>query len=299
MLKKLFHIFLEFLGRAINKKIIYYSRNENNDLGKTAVKSAFGFWYVGNVLDYPDIAYGILNNGLVEKEETILTRKILSELLKEKKEIYFYDIGANTGYYGIMAAHLGEGKIKCYSFEPLKEYCDCLWESIRLNRFDDVTKVLNFALGNENGQKSLYLDGSGSSFSHEFVGSGDLSQKMVEVKRLDDVILSEKLALPDFIKIDVEGFELEVLKGGERIIKGALPVIFVEIAYSLKNLGRNFVNENYNQTMDFLNRLGYKILCLDDDKLIELGNTYKTEGVRMFLCLHPEKHDLFIKIKNE
>lgn len=108
---KLFNFFIKFLEKIINKKIVYYSKNENNLLGRTAVKSSFGFWYVGDVLDTADISYGILNKGLVEKNETNLVVKILNKLTEERN-ICFYDIGANTGYYGIMAGYLGSGKIR-------------------------------------------------------------------------------------------------------------------------------------------------------------------------------------------
>ena len=82
--KKLFDLTIKFLERIINKKIIYYSKNENNVLGKTAIKSSLGFWYVGDVLNTADISYGILNNGVVEKNETGLVVKILNKLIKER-----------------------------------------------------------------------------------------------------------------------------------------------------------------------------------------------------------------------
>ena len=205
-LKKIFNIFLGFLGKVINKKIIYYSRNENNDLGKTAVRSVFDFWYVGDILDAADISYGILNNGLVEKNETNLVVKILNKLI-EDRNICFYDIGANTGYYGILAGYLGKGKIKCYSFEPVKEFCNCLQESIHLNRLEDVIKVFNFALGNDGNRENLYLAGSGSSFDKDFIGKNDIQKRTVEIRKLDNITQSANLEKPDFIKIDVEGYE--------------------------------------------------------------------------------------------
>lgn len=295
---KIFNFFIKFLEKIINKKIIYYSKNENNTLGKTAVKSSLGFWYVGNVLDTADISYGILNNGLVEKDETNLVVKILNELIKDKN-ICFYDIGANTGYYGILAGYLGKGKIKCYSFEPVKEFCDCLQESICLNRLEDIIKVFNFALGNEDNRKNLYLAGSGSSFDKDFIGKSDIQKRTVEMRKLDNIVQSANLEKPDFIKIDVEGYEYNVLLGGEKTIRESLPILFIEIVYSLNN---GFVNKNYKQTLQFIRNVGYKIFCLDNNKnkIIEVKNGFKSEGVKMFLCLHSIKHDLFIKqLKNE
>lgn len=295
MLRKLFNILLDFLGKLAGKKVIYYSKNEHNDFGKTAVKSSFGFWYVGNVLDYSDIAYGIFNNGAVEKSETDLVVKILLQLLKEKSELNFYDIGANTGYYGITAAYLGKGKIKCYSFEPIEECCNCIKESVYLNRLEGVIWPFNFALGDKEERRIMYLAGSGSTFDKNFLGNIKVPERMVEVQRLDEVVEKEKLGKPDFMKIDVESYELEVLCGAEKTIKESLPVIFVEIAYSLKNLGRDFINENYDKTLNFFTDLGYKIFCLEGDRLVKIENVHRRNGVRMFLCLHKVKHSLFIE----
>jgi len=289
--KKLFNFFIEILERIINKKIIYYSKNENNTLGKTAIKSSLGFWYVGDVLNTADISYGILNNGVVEKNETNLVVRILKELIKDKN-ICFYDIGANTGYYGILAGYLGKGKIKCYSFEPIKEYYDCLQDSIHLNRLEDIIKVFNVALSDKNGEEGLYLAGSGSSFNKNFIGKNNIQKRIVEIKKLDDVVQYENLEKPDFVKIDVEGHEYNVLLGGKRVIRQFLPILFVEIIYSLDN---GFINKNYKQTLDFINNLGYRIFCLDNNKLIEARNDFKPKEVKMFLCLHPIKHKLFIK----
>jgi len=286
-----FNFFIKFLEKIINKKIVYYSKNENNVLGKTAIKSSLGFWYVGDVLNTADISYGILNNGVVEKEETYLVVRILKKLVKDKN-ICFYDIGANTGYYGILAGYLGKGGIKSYSFEPVKEFCSCIQESVSLNHLEDIIRVFNFALGDRNGKENLYLNGSGSSFNRDFVEKTSLPKRIVEIKKLDDTIQNNNLENPDFIKIDVEGYEYNVLRGAEKTIKGSLPILFIEIIYSLEN---GFINKNYKQTLDFINNLGYKIFCLDNNKLIEVKNNFRPKRVKMFLCLHSVKHNLFIE----
>ena len=249
---KIYSFFIKILEKIINKKIVYYSKNENNILGKTAVKSAFGFWYVGDVLNTADISYGILNNGVVEKNETNLVIKILNKLI-ENKNICFYDTGANTGYYGILAGYLGKGKINCYSFEPVKEFCDCLLESIYLNHLEDIVKVFNFALGDKNSKEDLYLAGSGSSLNKDFINKPNLSKRRIEIKKLDDIVQDKNLEKPDFIKIDVEGSEYNVLLGGEKTIRESLPILFIEIVYSLNN---GFVNKNYKKTLEYIRNLG-------------------------------------------
>ncbi len=286
MRQKLISFLLKCLEKITGKVFLYFNRQTVQDFGKTAVKSVFGFWYAGNVLDPNDIAYGILNNGLVEKDETNLVIKILKHINTEKEGIFFYDIGANTGYYGILAAFLGKGKVQTFSFEPVKEYFDCLNENIRLNRLEKEARSFNYALSDTGGKKVFYLAGLGSTLSHDFLGSKDAPQRQVETKRLDDVFSREALLAPDFVKIDVEGHELPVLKGARETLRSTLPVLFVEILRSFAGGD----NPNYLDTFNFLSELGYQPYYLEKGKLVAFNPSDGPEGVKMFLFLHPQKH---------
>ena len=79
-------------------------------------------------------------NGLVEKSETELVINILNHLQTTSQLINFYDVGANSGYYGILAAYLGKGKINTYSFEPLSEYTEMIKETVIMNELDAKSK---------------------------------------------------------------------------------------------------------------------------------------------------------------
>lgn len=157
---------------------------------------------------------------------------------------------------------------------------------------EDIIEVFNFALSNKNGQDYLYLSGSGSSFNKDFIGKVKVPKRKVEIRKLDDIIQEENLEKPDFIKVDVEGYEFNVLLGGEKVIRESLPILFIEIIYSLKN---GFVNKNYKQTLGFIRNLGYKVFCLDNNKLIEVENNFRPKEVIMYLYLHSVKHNLLIE----
>ncbi|PJE60045.1 MAG: hypothetical protein COU85_00350 [Candidatus Portnoybacteria bacterium CG10_big_fil_rev_8_21_14_0_10_44_7] len=288
-MRSLLNFLLSCFGRLIGKKFVDYKPGPANAFGRTAVKAKEGFWYVGNVLDKTDIAYGLLNNGVVEPEETKLVRKILKIIL-QKGRLVFYDIGANTGYYGILAAFMGKDRAKVYSFEPVTEHCECLKESVCLNRLEDSLEVFKLALSDSTGEQTFYLAGSGSSLNKEFLLGRQLETQNVKVARLDDVVLEKELFSPDFIKIDVEGNEFNVLKGSEQVIKKALPMLFVEIAYNLKAENKSFVNEYFEETFEFLRKLGYGAYTEGENGMEERGQSAKPEGVKMYLFLHLEKH---------
>src|SRR5437868_6988715 len=97
---------LKFLEKISGKRFLYLPKGRKV-AGKTAVKTEEGFWYVGDVTDTHDLAYGILYHGRVEAEETGLVKAVMQKMLNAQIELNFFDIGAHTGYYGIMAVFLG------------------------------------------------------------------------------------------------------------------------------------------------------------------------------------------------
>jgi FkbM family methyltransferase len=289
-MKKIIKYGIEIANRVLkDKRIFYYSPNEHNGFGKTAVKTKFGFWYVGNVLDQRDIACGILKYGLVEPGETTLTLKIY-EYLKQKGKPTIFDIGANTGYYGLLAAHFFDNNVDVFSFEPVKEYSDCIKESSIMNGFDKSIHVCNFALSNTDGSGQIYVWGTCSSLDKDF-NNKDLPSQTIQLKKLDDFAVN---IAPDFIKIDTEGHELATLEGGVETIRKSKPILFVEIIERLKM--RNFVNKNYTKTVQLLLDMGYDAYLFRDGTLEKRnGANPPLEGVYMHLFVHKEKHREFIK----
>ncbi|MBL8030446.1 MAG: FkbM family methyltransferase [Candidatus Doudnabacteria bacterium] len=279
---KIARLILGWLERALGKKIVYVpgTRHLQN---KTAVKTEQGFWYVGDITDTHDLAYGILHNGVLEKNETELVKKILESWLGSGQRVNFYDIGANSGYYGILAAFLGKGKIRTYSFEPLREFCESLRETSRINSLDSLVSVNNFALGSKNGEAEITLAGTGSSLNPRFLGLNVNNKRKVVVKKLDDYINTQADLVPNFIKIDVEGFEFEVLIGAEETISKFKPVLYVEIARSLNNLGRNFINSDFEKTFSFFERFGYVPFVYERKELSRVDKNFNRQGVFMFL----------------
>ncbi len=288
MLRSLFISVLNKLGRLINRRIVYFPEQVavNNF---TAVKSSVGFWYSGNVLDMSDIAHGILYNGVVEPDGTQLVLNILKQLQTKQEELVFYDIGANTGYFGVMAAYIGKGKIHTYSFEPIKKNNLIESETLSLNNLNSLCDIYNVALGDISGEAEFFLAGSGSSLSKDFLGNrhSKLDKVKVPVYKLDEFAQLHNLKLPDFMKIDVEGFELQVLKGSQRIISLSYPVIWYESALTANS--NNFKNNSFFDTQSNLQNLGYKVfLC--SPELQEVKSDKIVDGVSMYLALHLERH---------
>ncbi len=122
----------------------------------------------------------------------------------------FLDIGANMGYYSLMAAHLGAEKIM--AFEPNPTMYDRLQFNIEANDLENRITALPIALGDRVATMTMLVsdhDMGGSHIGEHGDGSGTPID--VQMKPLADVLAEEGVAHVDAIKIDVEGMEDAVL----------------------------------------------------------------------------------------
>ncbi len=288
MIGRLLQHILKLADKITGRTFLYYKPNNHNELGMTAVKAEAGFWYAGNVYDINDIAYGIAQNGLVEKQETELVDRILKVLAQSKRPVV-YDIGANTGYYSIFSAFKHNASVA--AFEPVPVHVACLHESRKLNRLEEHIRIFTCGLGDCAEEKVLYLGGSGSSFNSQFLGKPDAESTRVSVETLDALVIREQLAYPDFVKIDVEGFEYNVLRGAQTVLQHSKPILFIEISSSLRSIGRAFENDKYIETFSLLSTMGYQPYKLVASVLKQHDtNAPQGEGIHMYLFLHPEIH---------
>ena len=154
-----------------------------------------------------------------------------------------YDIGANAGFYTLLASVLVGSGGHVYAFEPLPRNIHFLREHLRLNQITNVDVVE--AAVSDIGGKSYFDDSAGSAMGH-LASSGN---KQVKTVTIDDVIAQQQLRSPDILKIDVEGAEFLVLSGAEAVLTTYRPGIF------LSTHGR----EIHLKCCEFLNGLGYKL----------------------------------------
>jgi FkbM family methyltransferase len=142
------------------------------------------------------------------------------------------DIGAHHGYYTLLAAKSVASRGKVFSFEPSpRERRALRWNTI-LNRRINI-RIQPFALGNTRGESSLYVAdhfNSGLNSLRPQVVVSDVVRVPITVTTLDSWIAAHPLKKVDFIKLDVEGGELDVLKGAQQFLsRHPRPVILAEV----------------------------------------------------------------------
>ena len=148
------------------------------------------------------------------EKQTIFSRKI------QEGDVVF-DVGANVGFYTLLAAQLVGPTGKVVAFEPVARNLRYLREHLRLNCTSNVV-VIDAAVSNS--EAEVNFDPSPNNSSGHFSSDGALRVRTV---RLDDIVFRDQLPPPDCVKIDVEGAELMVLLGAEQIVRQKKPWIFL------------------------------------------------------------------------
>lgn len=148
------------------------------------------------------------------------------------------DIGTNLGATLLHFAALTGNKGFVYGFEPDPiNYNNCL-NNIALNGFTNID-VSQIGLGNKAGSFNLVVDIESNRGGNRISDAETSKNKtVITVERLDDWAEKKAVHAVNLIKIDVEGFEYKVLKGGENLVKKTMPTLFIELDdNNLKNVG--------------------------------------------------------------
>jgi FkbM family methyltransferase len=200
-----------------------------------------------------------------EKELTII-RKFSD---KNKEAI---DIGV---YRGVYSYELAKYYKLVHSFEPNPLIYPYLKKN--LTKIIKNIKLYNVALSEEIGEVNLRIPNRTNSLFHNNVEelyklgcatihNENIFKKYNEFKvkknKLDNLIVSNNIG---FIKIDVEGHELEVINGGINIITANKPILLIEIE-------EKHTKKNINETINKINKLGYKSYYLEDNKFKSTDN---------------------------
>lgn len=137
------------------------------------------------------------------------------------------DIGANIGWTGLrMAAIAKEGSVT--GFEPdTFNYGQCV-ANVKRNAMSNI-HIYPLALGGMSGKVPMEVRIPSNLGGNRIVPDRRSGGSMVDMVELDNFLLTHPVKQVDLIKVDVEGFELHVLRGAERTLQRYKPTLFVEV----------------------------------------------------------------------
>jgi len=212
----------------------------------------------------------------LDKAEINLTRFLVLNL--DKRDTFF-DVGANVGFYSLLGAELVGKEGGVYSFEP----CPTAFPLLQANvDAQSQVELVRKALGATEGDIEFFVAPGvhmvSSSTSREHIketGVADQSQSVsVECSTLDVFCFSNNI-FPKIIKLDVEGTEAEVLKGGERLLSEHSPIITMEASFTKSS-------DKSEEALQVLRHYGYSPFVIGEtgnvtpmcaNTIVEFGKT--------------------------
>lgn len=201
-------------------------------------KSAFqGIYRKLYSLSLRGLNYGNLGFG----EENAI--KLVKSKLGKKDNIILFDVGANIGEYSEILNDIFENSASIHAFEP----SGVTFETLKSNLAKPNIFAHNVGLGSKNETIKLYKQAANSplasAFQREYNGEVFQDFDLVSIKTLDDFCTENKISHIDFLKIDVEGFEMEVLKGATNMIN-ANKIQFIQFEFGGTQIDpRNFIRD--------------------------------------------------------
>ncbi len=213
--------------------------------------------YMGRLISYDpstDIGGLLLSSGEFEKKEMDLCAGFISETS------IVLDVGANIGLHSIYFSSLAKDGF-VLSFEPSVATFELLVSNVA--NISNIVPI-NLAVSNE-GKIADFFNTCDNAYSSlmDTKRKDVVNIKKVPCMRIDDVVSGLHLDRVDFVKIDVEGFEFEVLKGMVEVISKYQPVIFCEI-YKGKHS-----NQLPDETVKYLIGKGYHALVVREGMLAD------------------------------
>jgi len=242
-------IFASFRGRWrlmnwLKRRLIAIPRSELH-----CVATRFGF---GIMVDpFEHVGMHIFVEGVYEPDCT----RLFESLLRPGDCVL--DVGANIGWFTLLASVLVAEKGQVHAFEPVPQIADCLTENVALNRRQNVTVHRTAALDRCGATQFNMVCGKNMGLS-SIRDLGRTGVRAIEVATVTIDSLKETLPPVRLVKLDVEGAEHKALQGMKEVIDRDKPMILLELEDNFLQASGSSAAE----VLRLLNHFGYKAFLL-------------------------------------
>lgn len=206
----------------------------------------------------------------------------------------FFDVGSNIGYYTVLAC-AENNQVNVHSFEPAVGSFTYLKKNVAINNIEQQVKAEETAL-TDISHSLTFHEAVNNKYQHtRYVLSGESNASTKELNRefriyevkgitLDEYCEKNAINSIGLIKIDTEGAELNILKGGCQTISSQLPIIICEIHHDF----------NKEKIESIMQDMGYEFYLYNNNKLEKAdtltGANY--DEIRNWFMVHPGKYSL-------
>jgi FkbM family methyltransferase len=265
--------------RYFKNKILYYLifRIIRNFLNQDIIIKIYNFKVFGSIKKYKHSYFLLKKCDFYENHELSIIKKF-----SKKNDLLFLDCGCNYGFYSFYVASLNKKNL-VIAIEASKKTSKDFLKNLKINLLDNIN-FQNKAISNLDNQ-NIQFNESKNDWESSYVHKNFKLEKttIVESIKIDTLVKHYNLkSYTTIIKLDIEGNEMNAIKGGLEFIKMTSPLIIIEISKYIFN--NNF---NIEYFRNFLKDCDYSIydtnkkkITLDNAllKLNQLPDKYKTIG---------------------
>lgn len=184
---------------------------------------------------------------------------------------FVLDIGGNVGQYAVLFCSLVGAEGKVITFEPDPGHRGILCKNLKLNGFEHRVAVEQLALSDTNGShvffsrndqmSSLVKSGLGTN-----AASLDVQEHVVETTRLDDYLKAQGVAFPNWVKLDTEGAEVNILRGARELLQSPVTIVCELHPYAWDEF-----DTSYEELLSIISESKKTVRYLDEAYRIEDG----------------------------
>lgn len=194
---------------------------------------------------------------------------------------FVLDIGGHVGQYAVFFGSLVGESGRVISFEPDPKARETLLANLELNGLANRVDVEALALFDQEGTHTFFSKGADSMSSLARSGLGenalspDVSEYTVATMRLDDYLEGKNLGHPQWVKLDTEGAEVNILKGATAVLESDATIVCELHPYVWEEFGTSF-----DELMNLITDAGRTVEYLDPSMRIKDGASYGSVIIR-------------------
>lgn len=238
-----------------------------------------------------------------KREDWEYKERKISTILGEKSKVIF-DIGSNIGIYSILYSKVNPNSM-IYAFEPYSTNADQLRRNVALNKLTNI-EVIEKAVGDISKLISFYIPDDESTTTvtsaNEAFTQGWHLTKSIQIPQItiDEFVAENRLENVDLIKLDVEYYELQALKGAIETLKRQKPVVICEVhIYEVlvdifPNMKDKLDEDASWEIEKLLKSIGYYFYILGNKGILRVETMHVHPDERNFLCSPYKSEKLFM-----